>query len=138
MTTPTVRESRVEVAYAASFLEWFGEEGKRVYGDTIPTYMHDRRILGRGRRIGEHDGTPARGLARHVEQVLDADDHPVERAESGAVPRAPVGRVRGFASRLRIDSQKCPLALARRVVDPGKSMLKSVARQDGHSPPLAP
>ena len=38
-------ESRVEVAYAASFLEWFGEEGKRVYGDTIPTYMSDRRIV---------------------------------------------------------------------------------------------
>ena len=38
-------ESRVEVAYAASFLEWFGEEAKRVYGDTIPTYMHDRRIV---------------------------------------------------------------------------------------------
>ncbi len=29
-------ESRGEVAYAASFLEWFGEEAKRVYGDTIP------------------------------------------------------------------------------------------------------
>jgi succinate-semialdehyde dehydrogenase/glutarate-semialdehyde dehydrogenase len=40
-----LRESRVEVAYAASFFEWFGEEGKRVYGDTIPTYMRDRRIL---------------------------------------------------------------------------------------------
>jgi succinate-semialdehyde dehydrogenase/glutarate-semialdehyde dehydrogenase len=38
-------ESRVEVAYAASFLEWFGEEGKRVYGDTIPTYLNDRRIV---------------------------------------------------------------------------------------------
>jgi succinate-semialdehyde dehydrogenase/glutarate-semialdehyde dehydrogenase len=38
-------ESRVEIAYAASFLEWFGEEGKRVYGDTIPTYLHDRRIV---------------------------------------------------------------------------------------------
>jgi len=38
-------ESRVEVAYAASFLEWFGEEAKRVYGDTIPTYMRDRRIV---------------------------------------------------------------------------------------------
>jgi succinate-semialdehyde dehydrogenase/glutarate-semialdehyde dehydrogenase len=38
-------ESRVEVAYAASFLEWFGEEGKRVYGDTIPTYAADRRIV---------------------------------------------------------------------------------------------
>ena len=38
-------ESRVEVAYAASFLEWFGEEAKRVYGDTIPTYLRDRRII---------------------------------------------------------------------------------------------
>jgi len=38
-------ESRVEVAYAASFLEWFGEEAKRVYGDTIPTYLADRRIV---------------------------------------------------------------------------------------------
>jgi succinate-semialdehyde dehydrogenase/glutarate-semialdehyde dehydrogenase len=38
-------ESRAEIAYAASFLEWFGEEAKRVYGDTIPTYLHDRRIV---------------------------------------------------------------------------------------------
>jgi succinate-semialdehyde dehydrogenase/glutarate-semialdehyde dehydrogenase len=38
-------ESRVEIAYAASFLEWFGEEGKRVYGETIPTYAPDRRIV---------------------------------------------------------------------------------------------
>jgi succinate-semialdehyde dehydrogenase/glutarate-semialdehyde dehydrogenase len=29
-------ESKGEIAYAASFLEWFAEEGKRVYGDTIP------------------------------------------------------------------------------------------------------
>jgi succinate-semialdehyde dehydrogenase/glutarate-semialdehyde dehydrogenase len=38
-------ESRAEVVYAASFLEWFGEEGKRVYGDTIPQPLPDRRIL---------------------------------------------------------------------------------------------
>src|SRR3954464_1260213 len=38
-------ESRVEIAYAASFFEWFGEEAKRVYGDTIPTYAADRRIV---------------------------------------------------------------------------------------------
>src|SRR6266850_4186083 len=30
-------ESKGEVAYAASFLEWFGEEAKRIYGDTIPS-----------------------------------------------------------------------------------------------------
>src|SRR5258705_3174024 len=38
-------ESRVEIEYAASFLEWFGEEAKRVYRDTIPTYMQDRRVV---------------------------------------------------------------------------------------------
>jgi succinate-semialdehyde dehydrogenase/glutarate-semialdehyde dehydrogenase len=38
-------ESRGEVAYAASFLEWFGEEAKRVYGDTIPAHQSDKRIV---------------------------------------------------------------------------------------------
>ena len=38
-------ESRAEVEYAASFLEWFGEEAKRVYGDVIPTPMDGRRIV---------------------------------------------------------------------------------------------
>ena len=38
-------ESRGEVAYAASFFEWFGEEGKRVYGDTIPSPNPDNRIV---------------------------------------------------------------------------------------------
>jgi succinate-semialdehyde dehydrogenase/glutarate-semialdehyde dehydrogenase len=38
-------ESRGEVAYAASFLEWFGEEAKRVYGDTIPAPQSDKRIV---------------------------------------------------------------------------------------------
>jgi succinate-semialdehyde dehydrogenase/glutarate-semialdehyde dehydrogenase len=38
-------ESRGEVAYAASFLEWFGEEAKRVYGDTIPGHQADKRII---------------------------------------------------------------------------------------------
>ncbi len=38
-------ESVGEVAYAASFIEWFAEEGKRMYGETIPTHMSDRRIL---------------------------------------------------------------------------------------------
>jgi succinate-semialdehyde dehydrogenase / glutarate-semialdehyde dehydrogenase len=38
-------ESRGEVAYAAAFLEWFGEEGKRIYGDTIPAHQADKRIV---------------------------------------------------------------------------------------------
>jgi len=38
-------ESQAEIAYAAAFLEWFGEEAKRVYGDTIPSPQRDKRIL---------------------------------------------------------------------------------------------
>ncbi|HXH24426.1 MAG TPA: NADP-dependent succinate-semialdehyde dehydrogenase [Vicinamibacterales bacterium] len=38
-------ESRGEVLYAAGFLEWFGEEAKRVYGDTIPGHQPDKRIV---------------------------------------------------------------------------------------------
>jgi succinate-semialdehyde dehydrogenase/glutarate-semialdehyde dehydrogenase len=38
-------ESRTEIDYAASFYEWFAEEAKRVYGDTIPAPLGDRRIL---------------------------------------------------------------------------------------------
>ena len=38
-------ESRGEVAYAAAFLEWFGEEAKRVYGDTVPGHQTDKRIV---------------------------------------------------------------------------------------------
>jgi len=40
-----VGEARAEVAYAASFFEWFGEEAKRVYGETIPAPMPERRIV---------------------------------------------------------------------------------------------
>jgi succinate-semialdehyde dehydrogenase/glutarate-semialdehyde dehydrogenase len=38
-------ESRGEIAYGASFVEWFAEEAKRVYGDTIPPHQADKRIV---------------------------------------------------------------------------------------------
>lgn len=38
-------ESAGEILYGASFIEWFAEEGKRIYGDVIPQHMSDRRIL---------------------------------------------------------------------------------------------
>jgi succinate-semialdehyde dehydrogenase / glutarate-semialdehyde dehydrogenase len=40
-----VTEAKGEVAYAASFIEWFAEEAKRVYGDTIPSPWNDRRLV---------------------------------------------------------------------------------------------
>jgi len=38
-------ESKGEIAYAAAFIEWFAEEGKRIYGDTIPGHAPDKRIV---------------------------------------------------------------------------------------------
>jgi succinate-semialdehyde dehydrogenase/glutarate-semialdehyde dehydrogenase len=38
-------ESKGEIAYAASFIEWFAEEGKRLYGDIIPGHQPDKRIM---------------------------------------------------------------------------------------------
>ena len=38
-------ESKGEIAYAAAFVEWFAEEGKRLYGDVIPTHQADKRLL---------------------------------------------------------------------------------------------
>jgi succinate-semialdehyde dehydrogenase/glutarate-semialdehyde dehydrogenase len=38
-------ESKGEILYAASFIEWFAEEGKRLYGDVIPGHQPDKRIL---------------------------------------------------------------------------------------------
>ncbi len=37
-------ESRGEIAYGASFIEWFGEEAKRIYGETIPGHQPDKRL----------------------------------------------------------------------------------------------
>ncbi len=38
-------EAKGEIAYAAAFIEWFAEEGKRVYGDIIPGHQADKRIM---------------------------------------------------------------------------------------------
>jgi len=38
-------EARGEIAYGASFIEWFAEEAKRTYGETIPGHMRDKRLI---------------------------------------------------------------------------------------------
>ena len=40
-----LQEAEAEVMYAASFVEWYAEEAKRVYGETIPAWKTDKRIL---------------------------------------------------------------------------------------------
>jgi succinate-semialdehyde dehydrogenase/glutarate-semialdehyde dehydrogenase len=45
-------EARGEVAYAAAFFEWFAEEGRRVYGEVIPTFAPDRRLMALRQPVG--------------------------------------------------------------------------------------
>jgi succinate-semialdehyde dehydrogenase / glutarate-semialdehyde dehydrogenase len=47
-----ITESRGEIVYAASFIEWFAEEGKRVYGDVVPASFPNKRILVIKRPVG--------------------------------------------------------------------------------------
>lgn len=45
-------EARGEITYAASFIEWFAEEGRRIYGDLIPAHLPDKRIMVMKQPIG--------------------------------------------------------------------------------------
>jgi succinate-semialdehyde dehydrogenase / glutarate-semialdehyde dehydrogenase len=70
-------ESRTEIEYAASFFEWFGEEAKRVYGDTIPAPTADRRIVVLKQPIGVTAGItpwnfPAAMITRKAAPALAA------------------------------------------------------------------
>ena len=70
-------EAHAEIAYAASFFEWFGEEGKRVYGDTIPATLPGRRILVLKQPVGVAAGItpwnfPAAMITRKAAPALAA------------------------------------------------------------------
>jgi succinate-semialdehyde dehydrogenase/glutarate-semialdehyde dehydrogenase len=70
-------EARAEIVYAASFLEWFGEEAKRVYGDTIPQPLPDRRIVVTKQPVGVTAGItpwnfPAAMITRKAAPALAA------------------------------------------------------------------
>ncbi len=70
-------EARNEVASAAAYVEWFAEEGKRVYGDTIPTNRPDRRLMVIRQPIGVCAAItpwnfPAAMVARKVAPALAA------------------------------------------------------------------
>ncbi|NAZ37565.1 NAD-dependent succinate-semialdehyde dehydrogenase [Rubellimicrobium sp. CFH 75288] len=68
-------EARGEVAYGASFVEWFGEEAKRVYGETIPGHLPDKRLTVIRQPIGVAAGItpwnfPNAMIARKVAPAL--------------------------------------------------------------------
>ena len=100
-----IAESRVEIAYAASFLEWFGEEAKRVYGDTIPTYMQDRRIVVTKQPVGVTAGItpwnfPAAMVTRKAAPALAAGCtmvlKPAEQTPLSAMAVARLGEEAGL------------------------------------------
>ncbi len=114
-------EAKGEVAYAASFLEWFGEEAKRVYGDTIPPYLPDRRVLVTKEPIGVTAGItpwnfPAAMITRKAAPALAAGCtmvlKPAEQTPlSGlaiAVLAEEAGLPRGVLSIVTGDAQDAP------------------------------
>jgi succinate-semialdehyde dehydrogenase / glutarate-semialdehyde dehydrogenase len=100
-----IAESRVEIEYAASFLEWFGEEAKRVYGDTIPTYLRDRRIVVSKEPVGVTAGItpwnfPAAMVTRKAAPALAAGCtmvlKPAEQTPLSALAVAKLGEEAGL------------------------------------------
>src|SRR5438045_1993514 len=98
-------EAKAEILYAASFLEWFGEEAKRIYGDTIPTYMDDRRIVVLKQPIGVSAGItpwnfPAAMPTRKAAPALAAGNtmvlKPAEQTPLTALAIAKLGEEAGL------------------------------------------
>jgi succinate-semialdehyde dehydrogenase/glutarate-semialdehyde dehydrogenase len=98
-------EAEAEIAYAASFLEWFGEEAKRVYGDTIPTPTADRRVLVLKQPIGVSAGItpwnfPSAMPARKASPALAAGNtmvlKPAEQTPLSALALARLGEEAGL------------------------------------------
>ena len=97
-------ESRAEIAYAASFFEWFAEEAKRVYGDTIPQPATDKRIVVQKEPIGVTAGItpwnfPAAMITRKVAPALAAGCtmvlKPAEQTPLSALALARLGEEAG-------------------------------------------
>lgn len=70
-------EAKGEIAYAASYIEWFGEEAKRVYGDLVPGHQGDKRILVLRQPVGVVAAItpwnfPAAMIARKIAPALAA------------------------------------------------------------------
>src|SRR5437764_1164269 len=98
-------ESAVEIEYAASFLEWYGEEGKRVYGDTIPTYLQDRRVVVTKEPVGVTAGItpwnfPSAMITRKVAPAIAAGCtmvlKPAEQTPLSALGVAKLGELAGL------------------------------------------
>ncbi len=100
-------EAHAEVLYGASFLEWYGEETKRVYGDTIPPHQPDKRILVTKEPVGVAGGItpwnfpvamPARKAAPALAAGCPMVLKPAEQTPLSALAFAELGMRAGLPS----------------------------------------
>ena len=98
-------EAKGEIAYAASFVEWFAEEAKRVYGDTIPATQADKRLIVIKQPIGVSAAItpwnfPAAMITRKVAPALAAGCtavvKPAEQTPLSALALAELAHRAGF------------------------------------------
>jgi succinate-semialdehyde dehydrogenase / glutarate-semialdehyde dehydrogenase len=98
-------ESKGEIAYAASFVDWFAEEGKRLYGDVIPTHQADKRLLVLRQPIGVVAAItpwnfPAAMITRKAGPALSAGCtfvcKPAQQTPYSALAMAELGRRAGI------------------------------------------
>lgn len=146
-------EARGEVAYGASFVEWFGEEAKRIYGETIPGHMPDKRITVIKQPIGVAAGItpwnfPNAMIARKVAPALAAGCSFVVRPASltplSALAMAKLGEEAGIPAGLlsvvtstsssQVGKEFCENPLVRKLTftgstEVGRILLKQAADQ---------
>jgi succinate-semialdehyde dehydrogenase/glutarate-semialdehyde dehydrogenase len=146
-------EARGEVAYGASFVEWFGEEAKRIYGETIPGHMADKRITVIKQPIGVAAGItpwnfPNAMIARKVAPALAAGCSFVVRPASltplSALAMAKLGEEAGIPQGLlsvvtstsssQVGKEFCENPLVRKLTftgstEVGRILLKQAADQ---------
>lgn len=98
-------EAKGEIAYGASFIQWFAEEGRRVYGDVIPGHQEDKRILVLKQPIGVVGSItpwnfPNAMIARKVAPALAAGcsfvGRPAEKTPLSALAMAVLGERAGI------------------------------------------
>ncbi|MES3014960.1 MAG: NAD-dependent succinate-semialdehyde dehydrogenase [Pseudomonadota bacterium] len=122
-------ESKGEIAYAASFIEWFADEARRVYGDTIPATSNDKRILALKQPVGTTAAItpwnfPTAMLTRKAGPALAAGCSMVvkpatqtpfsalafaELAERAGVPKGLLAVLTGSASKIGGEMTRSPI-----------------------------
>lgn len=88
----------------------------------------DRRVAACWIRAHQHSRASPRRFAHDIEQILDTDDHPVERAEGASLTTASVGGVGGFSSAIPIDGEKCSPSFTRGIINAIEGALDTVTR----------